>query len=219
MSKKLDLTGQKFGRLTCLECVKSNKKGNVKWLCKCDCGNKKIVRGSHIKKGLIKSCGCFRKEIKTGITHGLSIGKNGKPTRLFRIWCGMKQRCLDSNSSKFYLYGSRGITICQEWMDYKVFYTWAMSNGYKNNLTIERKNNNGNYTSDNCEWIPAAQQARNKRTNHFIIYKGERKTLAEWCEILQINHSSLLRRLKNWTLEKALNTPAKKDKRRIINEN
>jgi hypothetical protein len=118
----------------------------------------------------------------------------------------MKQRCFDSNCDDFKLYGGRGISVCQEWLDYKLFYKWAMSHGYMKKLTIERKNNNGNYNSNNCKWIPAKQQARNRRNNHFITYLGKRKTLAEWSEILNIESSLLRYRLKHWSIKEAFNT-------------
>ena len=221
MSERLDLTGQKFNRLTCIKCIGSNKRGLSIWLCKCDCGNIITALGYQVKNGNTKSCGCLKREviIKRNTIHGLCFDKNGKKSRLYGMWHRMKQRCFDSNCDDFKLYGNRGITVCKEWLDYKPFHDWAMSHGYKKGLMIERNNNNGNYHSDNCEWATAKQQARNKRNSRFIIYLGKRKTLAEWSEILNIGHKTLFYRLKNWSVEEAFTTSVTKGGKRGYYEN
>ena len=159
MSGLIDLTGQRFGRLTVVS--RAENRGNqTRWLCKCDCGNEKIIAGNALKSGVTLSCGCYHKEVTGKIrrTHG------GTGTRLHSIWQNMKARCYRESAREYENYGGRGITICDEWRnDYKAFHDWAVENGYADNLTIDRKNVNGNYEPSNCRWITNEEQQRNKR--------------------------------------------------------
>lgn len=214
MAKLLDLAGEVFGRLTCIESAGS-KNGERLWKCKCECGMFTIVSTASLRSGNTKSCGCVRREalIKRNKVHGLST-VNGKKTRLYNIWVRMKQRCYDKNASDYYRYGGKGVKVCDEWKNnYENFHNWAMNNGYDDTLTIERKDFRGDYNPANCTWIPIEKQARNKKTNHFIEYKGKRKTLAEWSELTNINSSTIRQRLNlGWTVEKALTTPVRRNK-------
>lgn len=179
---KLDLIGKRFGRLTVLEevepCdIKSGGKRR-RFMCVCDCGNKKIIDGVHLTSGAIISCGCFMRErvIETSTTHG----KTG--TRLHRIWRGMKIRCSDKNSKDYKDYGAKGVIVCDEWLGkdgFQTFYDWAMANGYQDNLSIDRINPNGNYEPSNCRWADNIQQANNKRNNHYVEDNGEILTIAQ----------------------------------------
>ena len=194
MGKFIDLTGQKFGRLTVIKYV-----GKSKWLCKCECGNEKIVSTTHLKNDT-KSCGCLRAENtkKRNTKHGFRY------SRLYIIWKDIKRRCYNKNSKSYYLYGERGIIVCQEWLDdFMNFYDWAMPNGYKDNLTIDRIDVNGNYEPSNCRWVDRKIQANNKRNNCNITYNNETHTLSEWAEILNINYDKLRYRIyRNWNIEK-----------------
>lgn len=132
-----------------------------------------------------------------------------KGTRLYSIYNNMLTRCYNSNSRSFAYYGGRGITICDEWLhDFQAFYNWAISHGYRDDLTIDRIDVNGNYEPNNCRWVTRAEQNRNTRQNHFITYNGETRTLREWANILNINYSTLISRIDTygWTVEEAFTT-------------
>jgi len=128
-------------------------------------------------------------------THGLSRVGKGKVHPLHKIWCEMRQRCFNPNSTSFKNYGERGITIYPEWDDFSVFYQWAMENGYHSGLTIERKNNDGNYEPSNCTWIPNGQQRRNNRRVIKITYGGRTQILTDWAKELGIKVTTLYNRI------------------------
>lgn len=160
MSKVNDLTGKKFGRLTVIKRCGSNKNRRALWLCQCDCGNTKIILGNSLLSKSTLSCGCYNKEHSKNIhtKHSLSY------TKLYKVWGGMKTRCYNPNFMYYCNYGGRGIAICKEWKDdFSNFYKWAISNGYREGLTIDRINNDGNYEPSNCRWITRAEQNRNQR--------------------------------------------------------
>lgn len=208
MHKTLNLIGRKFGFLTVIDFAYRDSK-NTYWLCKCNCGNKKIVRGGHLKDGCTISCGCYTKNRiaqmnKQNAIHGLS------KTRLYSIYQGIINRCLKPKAKGYKNYGERGISVCNEWLeDFLNFYYWALANGYKDNLTIDRIDLNKDYEPSNCRWVTIKQQARNTRHNKVINYRGQSHCLAEWAEILDINYNTLQSRLGkyNWTIKKAFTTP------------
>lgn len=208
MSKFIDLTGQKFGRLTVVERGENANDGHTRWKCSCECGSNKIVLAiaKDLKKGHTKSCGCIQRE--KAILAGKSKKTHGKTnTRLFNIWHGMKQRCYDKTSCSYELYGKRGIRICDEWCNsFQAFYDWSMQNGYAENLSIDRIDINGNYSPDNCRWTTMKVQQNNKRNNRLVTYKGETLTVTQWSERTGIKLSTLVSRLNSgWDIEKALN--------------
>lgn len=160
-----NLTGKRFGRLTvlCLDHKKPRKDGGniLFWLCKCDCGNEVVVRGDNLRSGNTISCGCFARENTSNIkkTHGKTN------TKLYGIWENIKSRILNKNDVAYPNYGGRGLTICSEWLnDFMSFYNWSIQNGYSENLTIDRINNNKGYYPDNCRWVGYHIQASNRRT-------------------------------------------------------
>lgn len=195
MARFKDISNQKFGRLTVLYKLHNYHKQGAYWLCICDCGNLTEVKGAHLRDDDIKSCGCLR-----GAHHKSN-------TRLHNIWCSMRQRCYNENSQAYGYYGSRGIVVCDEWKhDFMNFYNWAMDNGYKENLTIDRIDPNGNYEPSNCRWLTNKEQQRNKRNNKNFTYKGDTHCLSKWCEILGLNYKRVKNRINNchWSIEQAL---------------
>lgn len=143
-------------------------------------------------------------------THGKSN------TRLYGIWTGMKTRCYDKRCDKYYRYGARGISLCDDWVrDFSTFYDWAAANGYSDNLTIDRIDNDGNYCPENCRWITAAEQAANKSTNHRVSHAGQTHTIAEWARITGLDRALLKDRIVRygWEPERALTTPARPHKK------
>ena len=202
----IDLTGKTFGYLTVLNRAENNSRGDSRWLCRCKCGNEKIILGKSLRSGATVSCGCYHKEVvaKQRTTHGES------KTRLFTIWQNMKRRCYNPNNKFYAYYGGRGISVCDEWLnDFTSFRDWAVSAGYDETLTIDRIDSDGNYEPSNCRWISRKAQVNNRRSNRFYEINGERKTIAEWCEIYNVPHERTRRRVVNdgWDILDALTTP------------
>ncbi len=181
------MIGKIFGNLKVLSIVENDPKGRKRIECECECGNIKAYDFYKVKSGHTKSCGCKKNEYiaKARTTH------NGRFTELYKKWCGIKRRCLNSHEKCFKNYGGRGITICNEWLDFKIFEIWAKSNGYKEDLTIERINVNEGYNPKNCKWITSKEQARNKTNTAYILYKNKLIPLQEIAEIEKINNKTL----------------------------
>ena len=154
-----DLTGQRFGRLTVVKLYSHATRKpwrQTRWLCNCDCGNEIIVQNGNLHTGNTKSCGCLRLENKGAY--------KPNPNRLYNSWHSMKQRCKNKANNRYHLYGGRGIKVCSEWdKSFDKFKEWALSNGYSENLTIDRIDPNGDYCPENCRWIPPQKQSATRR--------------------------------------------------------
>lgn len=198
---KDNLIGKTFGRLTVIELLGRNSISKIVWLCKCECGNEIFVVGSELKNGHTKSCGCLRKAVtkERKTIHGLSHHK------IRQVWRNMIARCENPDIEGYKNYGGRGIKVCEEWHNLKEFAEWAFESGYSENLTIERKDVDGDYCPENCCWETMKVQCNNKRNNHYIEAFGETKTLAQWAEKSGISHSLIRYRLnKGLSMEQIL---------------
>ena len=194
-SKIKDLTGQKFNHLTPVKIVQHNP---VYWLCRCDCGNFTTVLSSNITGGKVKSCGCIhhRGNPKHGHCH----------TRQYRIYAKIKRRCFVENDPAYKDYGGRGITMCDEWREsFEAFYEWSVNNGYSDDRTIDRIDNDGNYCPENCRWADKNTQANNTRANRYITIGDKTHTLSEWSKICGVPYKRVWVRIKSgWSVIDAL---------------
>lgn len=194
MGKFVDLTGMTFGRLTVITRAADRHK-HVYWQCKCNCGNPELIEieGSSLKSGKTLSCGCYGREqrLNANTKHNLSH------TRIKRIYYDMRSRCYDKNTPKFHNHGGRGIRVCDEWMTengLEIFYEWAINNGYQDDLSIDRIDNDGNYTPENCRWATIEEQNFNRRNNRLFEINGACKHAKEWCKEYDVNINTFWQR-------------------------
>lgn len=191
MAKFKDLTGREFGRLTVLELARKTANGNTRWLCECECGNTNIVQSSNLNNGHTRSCGCLKRDAVS--THGKS--RDTKYQKEYHAWERMRFRCLNENDPQFKDYGGRGIEICNRWDDFDLFLE-DMGKAPTKGHSIDRTDNNGSYTPDNCKWATRSEQSRNSRTSRIWTINGKtfesmshaakalgvsQNTIAYWC--------------------------------------
>lgn len=214
----IDLTGQRFGRLVAIR-IYEHSKDKITWLCKCDCGNEKVVDGHELRRGGTRSCGCLHDELaaERSLKHGGT--RSGQKDRLYSVWASMKDRCNNPNSDFYYRYGGRGIKVCDEWAnDYAAFKKWAYENGYDDKAkfmqcTIDRIDLDKGYSPENCRWTDIVGQANLRSTSHWVTYNGKTQTIAQWAREYNMGYSALSIRLsKGWPIEKALETPVRRRK-------
>lgn len=212
--KLIDLTRQKFVKLTVIAQAGKNKHGHIEWLCLCDCGKQTIVPGCCLKTGNTKSCGCLQREVVSKImtTHGHN-SKTGK-SKVYQSWDDMTQRCGNPNRKQYKNYGGRGIRICQRWKKFTNFLK-DMGEPPTRQYTLDRINNNGNYCKSNCRWATRKQQSQNRRNNIMITHNNKTQCLSAWSDELGINYKTLWYRLfkYGWSQTKAFNTPIRQDSR------
>lgn len=195
-----DLTGEKFGRLSVIRSEGKNRHGSYMWLCECDCGNRKVLDGSELRRGNVKSCGCLSRELarERFTKHGYSR------TKIYDEWKKIRQRC---NSPQ---YSKRGIKVCDRWSnDFRAFYNDVskLQHYEEPGYSLDRIDNDGSYEPDNVRWADAVTQANNRSNNVLITYDGETHTQAEWARKCGVKYSALQWRLANgWPVEKALTT-------------
>lgn len=203
-SALIDLTNKRFGRLTVLYRGQSNKWNAPRWMCLCDCGQKKLIEGSSLKNGSTKSCGCLHNE-GNNTKHGHSI--RGKETTTYKSWKNMNQRCNNPNHIYYHHYGGRRITVCKRWMKFENFLEDMGECPPRH--TIEREKNREGYCRKNCRWATRTEQQRNKRNNLYITHKDKTQLLIEWAEETGIPYKILWDRIYKlkWSTEKALTTP------------
>lgn len=199
MAKRKDLTGMKFGKLTVVSIDEKATSRHYKWICKCECGNTVSVFGTNLNQGISQSCGCNSSRTRAYKLKDINTKHGMSRTRIYHIYHGILIRCTKPNSQNYKHYGGRGITMCDEWANsFESFVSWANSNGYNEELTLERIDNNKGYSPDNCKWIPQSEQPLNRRNNIYATINGETKTVKEWAEISGINYNTLRSRLQDF---------------------
>lgn len=224
----MDIVGKTFGQLTVLERApcKFDKNGKKvpMWLCICSCGNKVIARQDCLLHGRKFSCGCNKGDRGKNFLKYLPEicrDKNGKITRLYRIYTKMKSRCYNPNENNYKWYGAKGIKVCEEWKtNYENFYNWAISSGYNDSLTIDRIDISKDYCPENCRWILQSEQSHNLSSNKIIEYDGKSLCYAQWEKLLGFCAGTISRRIKKgWTEIEAITTPIKNKKGELIMTN
>lgn len=203
MPKRLEIQkGTRYGRLVVVKEVEPRKvkRGyERRFLCMCDCGKMVETLLRSLRIGATQSCGCKHQEMSAEACRNRRIHPdNDDANRIYTVWCNMKSRCFRKTASSYKMYGARGIGVCDEWKNcFLSFYEWSIANGYKDGLTIDRINNNGNYEPSNCRWVTPQEQANNTRKNVFITHNGETHTIAEWSRLTGIDRTTIRVRLKN----------------------
>jgi RNase P/RNase MRP subunit POP5 len=223
-SLRNDLSGKKFGKLTAIEPIGLDDHREMSWRCICDCGNEYIAKSYSLRKNITTQCWeCATREISRATkkyytthkraSHPNKIVESEKypliTKRLRSTYVNMKTRCYNHNYVEYYRYGGRGITVCDEWKkDFLTFALWAVENGYREDLTIDRIDNNGNYEPNNCRFVTRTEQANNRRSSKKLEYKGEIDTMANWARRLEIPYHYVQQKLykgKCKSMEEVLN--------------
>ena len=188
-----DLQGQRFGRLVVKRFLYTRGHEATYWLCVCDCGTEKAVRAGNLRSGNTKSCGCRQGTYR----------HDKYRSKVYLAWGGMLQRCENPKDPSYRNYGGRGITVCEQWHDFVVFY--ADMGDPPTGLSLDRIDNDGNYEPENCRWASLSEQQRNCRHNHLVTFQGKTQCLAAWAQEVSINQSTIQRRLhRGWSVRRAL---------------
>lgn len=200
-----DLTNNIFNSFLVIKYLGVSKKGNV-WQCRCECGTILELTTGYLREPKLRHCGC--KYVNWSTTHSMSN------TRIYRIWCAMISRCHNPNVRNYTNYGGRGITVCDEWRNsFETFYD-DMIDGYSDDLSIDRINNNGDYIKENCKWSTRIEQSRNTRNNSWHTIDGITKCKNDWATELGISHHRINEKLRNgYTFQQIYNHYIKKPKR------
>jgi len=202
-SRKIDITGKRFGRLLVLE-EAGHQRAEIRWKCLCDCGNIAYFPGWDLRTGRIVSCGCKRKEGRPSN----SFQYKNVGTQIYHAYVNMKTRCYNPHYYLYQHYGGKGITICDEWLGkdgFENFYNWSMTHGYSAGLSIDRIDNSKEYSPSNCRWATMTEQQNNRTNNRMITANGETHTMAEWSRLSNIRYETIQRRLSSgWSEQDAV---------------
>lgn len=196
-----DLTGQKFGKLTVVSYAGTDKHQKRRWNCQCECGKPNIVSTTSLRLGKVQSCGCYFAETHT---------KHGDHRALeYFAWRSMKARCTDAGVRYYEKYGGRGIKVCERWLDYENFLS-DMGRKPTKAHSLDRIDNDGDYTPENCRWATKSEQTRNRSTSVWITFNGKTQLMGDWAAELGISYRVLYQRVRiGWTVERAFTTPVK----------
>lgn len=197
-SNRINIEGYYFGRLKVLFYYDTHRKAAM-WLCECACGNFKVIEGKSLRAGKTKSCGCILEERKYYLCG----------TRIHNIYKNMKTRCYLKTKGDYKYYGGRGISVCDEWKEsFIAFAEWAIASGYEDGLTLDREDNSGNYSPDNCRWVTRQRQSNNMSSNHVITFNGKSLSIADWAREIGIKPDTIFNRIRDdWSEEDALTIP------------
>ena len=196
MSQIKNISGQRFGRLVALHMTSRRMGGKIAWRCQCDCGKVVDVAGASLRNRNTKSCGCINRSGRP--THG----KSDSPEYI--VWMGMRQRCQQLGRDDAPYYRDKGIVVCQRWESFACFFADMGPKPTARHM-IDRIDGDGPYAPENCRWVTPEVQARNKRTNHFVLFDGVTRTLVEWAEITGFPYGVIKARLRlGWSTERAL---------------
>ena len=191
----IDCTGMKFNKLTAVSRVPA--KGRTLWRCVCECGKESVVEGYALRSGGIKSCGCIMHTKWEGY-------EKTKSKRLYGVWLSMRRRCDNKNVRAYARYGGRGIKVCSEWQEFSVFEKWANENGYKQGLSLDRANNNGDYCPENCRFVSMKEQNRNRSDNVYIRHNGRDVIAADLAVIADVSSSTISKWIKSGVIHQKL---------------
>lgn len=205
-SRPANIAGQVFGRLTVLHRSNIGQPGRRKWLCSCSCGQTTIAIATRLVDGQKRSCGCLVADTLRRIAT-----RHGKTqTAEHRVWCHIITRCHCASDRAYAAYGGRGITVCARWRDSFAAFLEDMGTRPTPKHSIDRRNNNGPYSPDNCRWVLRPVQNRNKRNNHLITFRQKTLCLAEWATLTGLSQTAIRWRLKRgWSVEDSLTRPSR----------
>lgn len=204
MGYNIDLKGKRFGRLVVLEYA-----GEYKWRCLCDCGVEKTVLGQSLRSGATLSCGCYHREVTSGgPAHNRTHNMRNTPE--YNIWSMIKNRCTNPNCNRHAFYKDKGIKVCDRWLGPNGFINFIEDMGMRPGpgYSIDRIDNDGDYTPENCRWATKKEQSNNQSRNLLLSYMGRTQTLALWCDELGLNYKRTWKRLKDgWSVKHAFEDP------------
>lgn len=203
MGRRIDLTGQKFGRLTVIsETELRAHSGAIVWQCVCECGQSHQTTSVLLRAGQTKSCGCLFREVAAA--KGRKKRTHGKTdSRAYASWVGMRQRCSNERNKKYPIYGGRGIVVCDRWADFANFLADMGEPGL--GMSLDRIDVNGNYELSNCRWATQREQQNNRRDNVIVDMWGVKLTMSEFCRTFNLNSDKVQQRLKRgYSMERAV---------------
>ena len=209
MPRFRNLAGQRFGRLrvTAFEgriARPGDSQHRSYWRCRCECGKDVVVSGPSLTRGLTRSCGCFRNEV-TNARNRAAAKHGGSKTALFQVWGTMIGRCENPGATGYKLYGGRGIRVCARWRKDFAAFRDDMGPRPTPQHTLDRIDNDGNYTPSNCRWATWATQTRNRRSTVLLSFAGKTQCVTDWAKELGVPRMRLYDRLRNgWSVERTL---------------
>lgn len=192
--KYKDMSGMRYGRMIVINLSHVSKAGDAYWICECDCGTTKTVKGQSLRSGSIVSCGCYHRDILSIPEHGHAV--NGKCSPTYTTWTSMISRCKNKRNPAYQNYGGRGIAVCERWLE--SFENFLEDMGVRpDGMSLDRRDNNGNYDRENCKWSTKKEQQNNRRDTVILTHNGESLPLEYWVARIGIKSGTLRSRIRN----------------------